>query len=692
MGYTVKKGKILSETGIPYLPRWFCDDLVCFEADKYGVSKVEYFNQKTRGSEPIFIDDMWGGMRFYINDNSVHKSQVLSNCCIMPYGFTAHWEYKDSLFLYEQRVVNNTICARLLPIRLGNEELSFSVEFYDAWRLTPHKNCDLRYYSGVERKWNEWNFDNGMLTANCIDGGVEGTYITLSGNVKLNYQKRSVVFCKHILTTEKINENSEIIFVMAFDTGKEMSEKRAYDTISNYEMLVKQQDLRYEKVIEKMPVLESPYKSLNNFFALVPLYSESCKVLSLPGGIHAKTEHYWIWGWDGMTSSFAYAYWGDTDFVCEMLKMYMETADPKKGIGHFFARDMSHIETSPIPAQGLYISLLYQYYANGRDITPYYNFAKKIFELICSAEVNNSGFCEGFSLYPDFRNAIDETGHDISTFNNSSLYCALRAMTILAEAMDDFETYNRAYAMAEKLKEKFADILFDDNKGYFVASADSNSLEKRDVYTSMSIKWDNLFCKDLLEGKEKRLLKFFEENFICESGIMPVSVQSKVWDADANQLHCYWPVTGECYTRLINFENRKDLIEKFIGWVSCWTDILMCPEGIDCYDNINEPKTDCWNAVNGAWYGNSMRAWYEAVIHSVVGIDFSHRGMNIYPYSGEELNLKNLNYNGKIFDICMKGSGANISDVILNGKSLGRVKNISMDKFEKNNTIEIIRC
>lgn len=126
-----------------------------------------------------------------------------------------------------------------------------------------------------------------------------------------------------------------------------------------------------------MPVLESPYPELNNFFALAPLYHESCKVQSEPGAIRAKTEHYWVWGWDGMSSSFAYAYWDDVDFMAKMLKLYQQSADPEKGIGHWFARDMSHIETSPIPAQGFYISLLYQFYLNGGDITPYYDFAKR---------------------------------------------------------------------------------------------------------------------------------------------------------------------------------------------------------------------------------------------------------------------------------------------------------------------------
>ena len=141
----------------------------------------------------------------------------------------------------------------------------------------------------------------------------------------------------------------------------------------------------------------------------------------------------------------------------------------------------------------------------------------------------------------------------------------------------------------------------------------------------------------------------------------------------------------------MNLENRKDLIERFISWIGCWTDVLMCPEGIDCYDNVNEPKPDGWNAINGAWQAYSMRAWYEATVHSVVGVDFAENGMNLYPYDGEELVLKNLHFRHKTFTVRMKGSGCRIQEVILNGKSLGAVSAIPMEAFAKENWIEVIR-
>lgn len=687
MKYKVKKGVIISENGVPCLPRWFCDDLVAFEIDKFGVSKVQYFNMTTRGSENVFIDDMWGGIRFYVEDRGFHYSQNITHCEVMPYGFKGEWNYKGYVFLYEQRALNNCIVIKIRPKEEIAESLGISMEFYDNFCMLPRKDGDTRYISNVKRIWNGWKYDGEYLKNSFREEDGE-THIAINSE-NTEYIRRDVAFPKNILL-HNLNKQ-EVVFVIAFDSSEEKVKNRAADTLKNLDTYISEQNARYKRVIEKMPVLESPYKELNNFFMLAPLYHESCKVLSVSGGIRAKTQTYWIWGWDGMSSSFAYAYWGDAEFLEKLLTFYMETADSEKGIGHNFARDLSHIQTSMISAQGFYISLLYQYYLNGGNIEPYYDFAKKIYGLILSTESQKSGLCKGNSLIPDFRETILENGNDLSCFNNSSTYCAVRAMESLAKCMNDNDTYLSAKEFADRMKNAFSDILYDENKGFFCSSADADTLEQRKVYMSSSIKWDNLFCYDLVKEHQSEILKFFEENFVCECGILYTSVLGKAYDADANQMHCYWPANSECYARLINLENRSDLIEQFISWISCWTNILTCPEGIDCYDNVNKPKPDGWSSLNGAWQAYSMRAWYEATVHSVIGIDFAENGMNIYPHDSKPMSIKKLHYRNRIFDVYIDGSGSEIDTVILNGENLGAVRHIDFERFNDKNIVKIIK-
>lgn len=692
MAYSVHRGKIISDDGVPFLPRWFCDDLVSFEADSGGISKVSYFNMTTHGSEKVLVDDMWGGIRFYICDGVHRYGQNIKECTVMPYGFCGVWEYGGFSFAYEQRVFNNSIFISLKTPLSISENLKFSAELYEAWFFTPFKRGDCRFVSGVDRLWNKSEFDNNIFKKSFKEQTGEcGIAITSNASLDLTVRKKGI-HNKYILCTDILKPGNKYFFVISFDNSENKSCARAADTVQNCDGYICVQNRRYENVMNRIPKLKSNYRCLDDFFVLAPLYHEACKVISVPGGIRAKTETYWIWGWDGMTSSFAFAYWGDNDFMDKSLKMYMETADPVHGIAHSYARDMSQKETGLVAEQGFYINFLYQYYLNGGNIKPYYDFAKMLFDIILQSEVKNTGLCKGYSLVPDFRETILENGNDISAFNNSTAYCAVRAMQGMAKYIGDTDTYLRAKSFADKAKKSFSDILYDEDKGFFSSSADSETLCKRPVYMSPSIKWDNLFCYDLIKGKEKQLLKFFEDNFLCESGICYVPFGGIGYDEDANQLHCYWPAKCEAYSRLINFENRRDLIDKMIGWIECWTKILQCPECIDCYVNENKPKLDFWNSINGSWQAFSMRGWYESVVHAVFGVDFDEDGMNIYPYDGDEMSLNGLNFAGKRFDIRMSGSGSNINSVILNGRNIGSVRKIFFSDFSEKNIMEIIRC
>lgn len=692
MNYEIDRGIIKTKEGIPELPRWFCDDLVAFQVDRFGISGAEYFNQTTKGDVRVFIADMFGGIRFFLEDMGVNYPQNLKNTTILPFGFQAEWKYGNHTFRYEQRAVNNCLCISITPEKM-EKDLKFVMEFYDGLCLITRKDGDFRFLNrGVERKWQEWKFEEGFLKGGYNEDGKE-TQICIGTNLGNHYQKREIgVEKKYIIKSYVLEEKKRYEIVIAFDTSSENAYKRAIQTLNCSGKYTQAQDSRYQKVIDRAPVLKSPYESLNNFFALAPLYHESCKVLSVPGAVRAKTEHYWVWGWDGMSSCFTYTYWGDADFIPEVLQMYQDTADSEKGFAHCFHRDMTHRETSMIAAQGFYINLLYQHFINDGNISPYYEFARKLFYMIKSTEVADLGLCEGYSLMPDFREVIDETGHDLSSFNNSSLYCAVCAMKILAQHMQDGEAESDAAGMIERMENNFERLLFDHEKGWFYTSADSKTLEPRKVYCANSIKWDNQFCAKLVKGKESKILEFFEKNFVCEPGLRPLPVWGKGYDADSNQAHCWWPSNGEIYSRLVNAENRKDLIDKWIGWISHWTDKLMCPEGIDCYMNISDVPADSFNSINGAWQAYSMRAWYEAAVHSVVGVDIDAEGLNFYPYDGEEMSLEGMHYGDKILDIYLKGSGRKIRQIVLNGKIVRENCKITKDMLEKRNTIEVVRC
>jgi hypothetical protein len=108
-------------------------------------------------------------------------------------------------------------------------------------------------------------------------------------------------------------------------------------------------------------------------------------------------------------------------------------------------------------------------------------------------------------------------------------------------------------------------------------------------------------------------------------------------------------------------------VELWIKWVSYWTRNLSCPEGISYYIETDEPEFDRWTSLKGTWQGYSMRGWYQAALHGVVGVDSDAGGITFYPYSGEEMTLEGLNFMNKKFDIEMKGSGRYIESIEADG-------------------------
>ena len=63
--YCVRNGIIESENGLPFEPRWFCDNRVSFQM-KYGeLCDLQYFNPRTN-SFRILRSQFWGGIKLYL--------------------------------------------------------------------------------------------------------------------------------------------------------------------------------------------------------------------------------------------------------------------------------------------------------------------------------------------------------------------------------------------------------------------------------------------------------------------------------------------------------------------------------------------------------------------------------------------------------------------------------------------------
>ena len=185
------------------------------------------------------------------------------------------------------------------------------------------------------------------------------------------------------------------------------------------------------------------------------------------------------------------------------------------------------------------------------------------------------------------------------------------------------------------------------------------------------------------------MFEFFKENAVTPMGLREIPLWNKSYDMDANQLHCWWPATGEYFMQLINRFDQKPLVEQWIKWVSYWTRNLSCPEGISYYIETDEPEFDRWTSQKGTWQGYSMRGWYQAALHGVVGVGTDAGGITFYPYSGEEMTLNGLNFMNRKFDIEMKGSGRYIESIEADGIIIKGTNKLPADLYKDKQVMKI---
>lgn len=717
MEHTVKKGLIYSEKGVPCGQRWFADNRLAVQFDETGVTRVEYRNPEQKMGNPIvFLKGLHDGLRYYLEHDGITYGAEYINNTVWPFGMDSEWDFQSAVFKHSIYTINDSILFKLVTPGETPAGMSFKLEFNEPFAFIPADQSNfLLCGMGARRKWEKWEFvrkDNLFTgrymekpedTAHGDEADIRSSGVEMTGGVTvaaldvfigadfpLKYVKRS---SKHVLQSGELKSNKEYHFLVTFSRGsKDSPDRHALTQYRNELEHIKQntgkQFERYRKVMASSPELLSPYLQLNEFMSLAPLYHEALKVTEHPGAVRAKTSNYWVWGWDGITANSASLYWGDAEFIREMLRFYEKTSHPQRGIAHAYRHDMSVASISDLPAQGMYIALLHHYYSATKDLKEVkerYEFAKKVYQRIAASEVAGTGFCEGTSLFPDFPVHMKETGHDISAFNNTVFYCASRSMEYLASLVGDEEMCRESESIFRKMEDNFVRLFYDEDRQFIVNSIDAGTLEKRECYSSDAIKWENEYCSDLFEAISAQCMEFFAANFVCKAGIRPMPVWDSAFDADANQLHSWWPVMGEYYMKLVNENNRLDLIDQWIGWVSYWTGKLTIPEGIPCYMDTAEPELDRWDTLCGTWQAYSIRGWYQAAIHGIVGVGVDAGGLVFFPYEGEEMILKGFHYLDKALDIEMRGSGRYIGSIEIGGQVIKGTNKLPSDLLKGNN-------
>jgi hypothetical protein len=701
-GFTIEKGVILAESGIPQKPRWFADSRLAFSFEETGITQVDYYYPEcTTIGSTIFVRNLWNGFRYYLVRDDLNFPPEYQNSKIWPFGLESEWDLDDHLFIHRVLAVDEAIIFQLITPADLPSGYRFKFDFNVAFELTGADVRDIRFLTEPGRKWKNWQFskDDNLLVGGFIDTKSNPSpdnedlivCCTIGGDFPMTH-KVDPNGNVHALLSPVLEPGQTYNFVITFGNSKDDAERKNEELIHKCRERVHAQFARYEQVRNTMPVVVSSNNELNDYFSLLPMYHESLKITDYPGAMRAKTTNYWVWIWDGMTCNSATAYWGDTEHIKNMLRFYRETADPEGGILHRHNLDMKSGQIATVPAQTMYITLLQLYYDQTGDLgglKENYAFARKIFDLASAGIVGETGLSRGLSLTPDFMLLTGETGNDISALNNSIFYCAARSLNRMSALLADDETLDKTRDIIQKMENNFLKCFYNEEKKYIVSSVDAGTFHQRRDYQSYSLRWENAYYRDLVYPIFKDCLDFFTGNLVCKPGIRGIPLWCTSYDADANQLHSWWPVTDESYIRMVNEFDRKDLMDQWIGWQTYWYGYLTCPEGVSCLLETGEPEPDQWSALKGSWYGMTMREWYQGIIHGYVGVDADAGGLTFYPYSGEEVKLLGMHYLGKTFDIEMMGSGPFIEYIEVNGKKIRGTNKLPLECYQHDKHIVV---
>lgn len=703
MSYAIKDGAIYSKKGFPLPKQWFADGRLTFSYDASGIECIEYFIPTAKdGNRIMFKRNIFDCFRPSVKIGDRRYTPDYCDLYIRPYGLECSFEADGALFSLEVAAIDGNISFALS----GGKPCIFRLTFFETTQFIPAYNGDLdsRDY-GLKREWLPWKEKDGALYGGMTEKEKEdkialssqgesavfgslmqqaenvshGLSIGIVGNGAARFD-RSPVNCRNeiLLSHDPLKKTR---FAVVFGSDKEDIEAKTAAFIADADASERKQKERYATVQNKLPKIKTPIKAIDDFCAIAPLFHESTKA-DRNGIIRAKTSRYWSWGWDSMvTNDVTVGCWQDVDLVRGMLDYFEETSNPQKGWAHWFRPDNSVRQYATPAAQGIYISLLYDYVALVNDtdaLQKHYPFARKIFDKLLDIEKSGTGLFISPSLVPDYPECVFETGRDISLFNNSVAYNAMRAMEKLACLSGDEEREKKAREIARNAEKNFFALFYDDEKKFLAFSLDADTLEKRRVYSICGYFWDSDFHDDLLGEKVASVVDFVLKNGLNELAFFNYVLWGDTYDKDANQLHATWGVVEEVILRIGAYTGHGEFADRWIKKLTYWMDKLTCPEGESYEFETDDPGYDRWNCDAGSWQTYTIRKWYRMIFRLLLGVSFDEGGVTLSnPHTS--YCIENFVLRDKTYSFKTEGEGKEITAIDVNGHNLSHTKKIPVE-------------
>ncbi len=699
--YAVERGVVRSEAGLPWMPRLFCDDQLMFEVNENMITEIRYYHPNMSPKTIFLRKNFWKPLAFYMNNGSKYCGFRPVNVQVYPCGFCADWMVESVRFGFSLVAVHNSILLTVATPENLPEGHRFAIELHKSAFFNPHtpygRDFDSANLCGPRRQWEEPAYQDGAFRAAFSWDKAPGAAMCMTSDIDMTL-RQTARFTKYVLSTSALGAGRRYHFAFSFGGSQQEADENSAFTLGHAEQLLAQQKERYDRVASLAPRYHTGNEELDAFMALAPMYNESLKYANAPGGLRANTKHYMAWGSDSLYHGYSLAAWGDNEYNRDILALAKELGSPL--ICAYDAgctRNVHRTNEAFSMNDGVYLTHLYSYMVGGGSVTEeQYAYAKALFHWIATLENPSTGlFLTGNKQHFDFSGDSEYTCSADDSYGvkeNGLMYMAVRCMQHLAYEHGDLETAQQAASLAARFEKHFCEICFDDEAGFFPIFTNSKTGQHAKSYCAYLMMYENDFMTDAMEETFQDSVAYFRKHFITENGILSLDREHPAYDLDANQMHCWWPAyNADYYSRIIAMTDATDLVDQYVRWITYWSSRLTMPEGYELYDDHPDPGFDEWNQHCGAWQMFTYRAFYQSILRSVIGIDFDHAGVTVYPYHSAEMSVEGVHMLGSVFDVRVCGTGKYIERLNVNGTELVGTHRVPFDLLSDHNTITAFR-
>lgn len=522
-----------------------------------------------------------------------------------------------------------------------------------------------RLISGMG-KFEDVKPDYQHLNLNLYDAD---TWILIGGDHYFRSNEKS----NWIEFKSSFTQTSKQLFEAPLFRVKFSSEK--FDLIKNKNERAKPfflQSKRYRILAEQAPQLEIPgYPAIAEFFSQTPLIVESAKVQDVGMTRACPGTYYWIWGWDNLVTAPAMLRWGDRAFAQRMAYFINSHRDIDGAIPGRWTRQFEPMDSRGIGAMDfLFSELVRSLFAETGDamiIRSTYTTLVHAFHFLKS-RCDENGLFPSFGMYPDIPYKMGRTENFYVAIDQGAWYCLCRNLEKMAFVIGDVPTANLAKAMGGKIEQSFLTTFWYDEQGFICDSFDPTSKNQLKSFPIFSLLFlESEFGFELLKNHVAQAADFIEQHLLGDTGLK----MTPAWDRNHNSepaMSGWYPHWDLPAIKLLAHAGKWSAIQKWLNLVEeCYDRLGYCPEFL----STKYQRPELWQHHGAAWNLNCASGWYQALIHSIIGIKFDQGGITCHPAPlVPEASLKKFIFRKGSWEIKKAGEGDFISWLEVDGEKV----------------------